>query len=291
MYSGDFALDLRTTIAALARLPFDGDRICRMIRDTEVQAADNAADSDHTTFWFVLADQFQRRGIVCKDVTSRAVALIDSGADAAQMRSLGMTEAGIRKRTATLAELRARLTSGNVLPRRATVKKPQRLLMNVGDIFAYPTSHGDCFNPYVGPKVKWYEWSQDAWSACIVVDNGLAYDHLAWYRFATIKHELNEKPTIEALAQLPFALRGAGTTSNVHMKRMAFELLGNVVIDRAAIEAAFGVLKAAVSAAVQDVSIGNHLWVVSKEPRMHRFAQGRLETKPELPLRAFASGL
>src|SRR6185312_16791811 len=92
LYSGDFALDLRSTIAVLARLPFDGDRIFSVIRDMEPGAADNPADADHTTFWLVLADQFHRRGIAAEAVRSRALSLIDSGSDTETMRKLGMKE-------------------------------------------------------------------------------------------------------------------------------------------------------------------------------------------------------
>src|SRR5262249_6804347 len=159
----------RGTISAIARLPFDGERIFEMLRETEPLAAENPNDSDHTTFWLVLADQFQRRGIACDIVTERALALIDSGADAELMRSLGMADSALRKRKTNLAELRGRLASGTPLSRRGTIKQPQPLLMNVGGVYLYPTSKGDVFNPYVGPNVTWYKWSQDAWSALLVV--------------------------------------------------------------------------------------------------------------------------
>ena len=74
LYSGDFALDLRSAIRAIARLPEDGDRLLDILCGTEPAAANNPQDEDHTTFWLVAADQFARRGIVSDraDVLSRS---------------------------------------------------------------------------------------------------------------------------------------------------------------------------------------------------------------------------
>ncbi len=65
LYSGDFAADLRSTIAVVARLPFDPNRIVDILCETEPSAAIDASNEQHTTFWLIVADQFVRRGIVC----------------------------------------------------------------------------------------------------------------------------------------------------------------------------------------------------------------------------------
>ena len=39
LYSGDFALDLRSTIRAVARLPYDGDKLVEILCETEPAAA------------------------------------------------------------------------------------------------------------------------------------------------------------------------------------------------------------------------------------------------------------
>ena len=64
LYSGDFAMDLRSTIAAVVRLPFEVDRLVEILCETEPDAAENSANEDHTTFWLILADQFAKRAIV-----------------------------------------------------------------------------------------------------------------------------------------------------------------------------------------------------------------------------------
>src|SRR5690242_19475497 len=56
LYSGYFALDLRSTIAALVRLPFSPDRIADILCESKPSAANDATDEDHITFWLVIAE-------------------------------------------------------------------------------------------------------------------------------------------------------------------------------------------------------------------------------------------
>jgi hypothetical protein len=65
LYAGDFAMDLRGTIGAVARLPFDADRLLDILCESEPAAADKPDDEDHTIFRLVVADQFAKRAIVC----------------------------------------------------------------------------------------------------------------------------------------------------------------------------------------------------------------------------------
>src|SRR5579864_3898323 len=109
LYSGDFAQDLRSTIRAVARLPFDNDKLADILCETEPTAADNPADEDHTTFWLVVADQFSKRGIACDRVREKALAIIDSGSDLVILEKLGMDSSGLKKRQKMLEELRPRL--------------------------------------------------------------------------------------------------------------------------------------------------------------------------------------
>jgi hypothetical protein len=110
LYSGDFAMDLRSTVGAVLRLPFEVDRLVEILCDCEPGAARNPADEDHTTFWLVLADQFSKRGIESARVRDAALNIIDNGLDLARLEKLGMKSADLRKRKAMLEELRARLT-------------------------------------------------------------------------------------------------------------------------------------------------------------------------------------
>jgi hypothetical protein len=174
LYSNDFSMDLRSTIRAVSRLPFDGERLTELLCATEPGAALNAADEDHTTFWLVVADQFVRRGIASRRVRGSALDIIDTGRDLEMQRRLGQTPAGLEKRRRSLAELRERIAIQNTTSTaRDTLKKPQSFLMDVGDVLVYPTCGGDCRNPYAsrpdqlkiyGPKGG-QPWFLDGWGA------------------------------------------------------------------------------------------------------------------------------
>src|SRR6267143_1022844 len=126
LYSGDFAADLRAAIAAVARLPLDEERLVDAICEAERSAAADPADEDHTIFWLVLADQFEKRRVFSNRARQTALDIIDGGKDAAMMLALGMKPADIRKRAKKLAELRERLLAQPRASRvRKTIKAPE----------------------------------------------------------------------------------------------------------------------------------------------------------------------
>lgn len=47
LYSSDFAMDLCSTIGAVARLSFDGDRLVEILSETAPTAAGNPDDEQH----------------------------------------------------------------------------------------------------------------------------------------------------------------------------------------------------------------------------------------------------
>ena len=100
LYGGDFAMDLKSAVAAVARLPLADHEIVEALRSTERAAADHPDDPDHTVFWLVLADQLARRGIYHGEVKERALRIIDQGQDLQQLRSLGAAPGDLRKRQA-----------------------------------------------------------------------------------------------------------------------------------------------------------------------------------------------
>src|ERR1043166_8130087 len=77
LYSGDFARDLKTTISAVCRVPLDEEPLVDAICQSEWAAATKPADEDHTIFWLVLADQFEKRLIFSQRVHETALAIID----------------------------------------------------------------------------------------------------------------------------------------------------------------------------------------------------------------------
>src|SRR5207248_8201314 len=90
LYSSDMAADMRAVIKSALRIPFDEDRIVDILRDCERRAADDSGSEDHTTFWLVLADQFEKRGVAHASTREKAIAIIDRGDDLTMMEKLGM---------------------------------------------------------------------------------------------------------------------------------------------------------------------------------------------------------
>jgi hypothetical protein len=269
LYAGDFALDLRSTIGAVAKLPFDSDRLLEILCESERGAADREDDTDHTTFWLVVADQFAKRGIENKRAREIALEIIDSGSDLAMLERLGMQAGDLRKRKKVLDEVRERILAPVLRAKpRETIKKPQELLMQTGDVLVYPTFSGRCRNPYFVDQDKdrmgtaTPAWRVDSWAAMVIVDCGRAFDFLAWYRPVTLAVAMAEKPELAALeGELIWKLCRPGTCTAPHFKRMGLEKIGAVSVDAEKLKAAFGELRPGRSAAVSDISIANQISV------------------------------
>jgi hypothetical protein len=260
LYSGDFALDLRSTIRAVARLPYDGDKLVEILCETE-PAATRPHDEDHSNFWLVTADQFAKRGVVSERARERALTIIDNGSDIAMLEKLGMDPAGLRKRSKILEELRARIAAPPSGKPRSVLKKPQPYLMDVGDVLIYPTCEGNSINPYFGSKERDRSWKgQDGWSAAMIVDRGRAFEFLAWYRPLTPAVAVKDRPTLAALqGEMPWRFERPGTCSASHSKKMEFEKIGVLPIDRTKLARIFPDMRPGTHAAINDISIANAL--------------------------------
>jgi hypothetical protein len=261
LYSSDFARDLRSAIAAVARLPFSDERLAEILVGTESSAANDPANEDHTIFWLVLADQFARRSITSVRASDCALRIIDEGSDLAMLERLGMKPADLGKRRKFLTELRSRIASPSSAEKpRRVLKKPQPYVMDVGEIFTYPTSGGDNINPYFVSKDLMRNWSHDGWGALVIVECGRVFEFLAWYRPLTVRSARPEKPSIDQLhAESPWLLRRPGTCSAAHFKRMEFEKIGSVNIAAERLAAAFPSMPSAQNATISDISIANSM--------------------------------
>jgi hypothetical protein len=124
LYSGDFAMDLRSTVGAVVRLPFDAERLVDILCETEPTAANNPNDEEHTTFWLIFAAQFAKRGIASDRVREKALVIIDAAEDIAMLEKLGMKPVDIRKRRRLLEEVRARIVAAPINKPRTVLKKP-----------------------------------------------------------------------------------------------------------------------------------------------------------------------
>jgi hypothetical protein len=261
LYSGDFAADLRAAVTAVARLPFEGDRLLEILIGIEPNAATNQNDEDHTTFWLVVADQFAKRAVACDRVRKTALQIVDDGKDIEMLRSLGMEPALLKKRQSVLSELRTCITAAQSNgEKRVVLKKPQPFLMNVGDVFAYPTSQGHCINSYFPSKERIPGWKQDGWSAVVIIEAGRAFDFLAWYRPLILPSAVSQKPELAQLFSVsPWVLRRPGPLSAPHFKKMELAKIGTLKVDVSKVERVFPDRRSAIYQVVNDISLVNEL--------------------------------
>lgn len=262
LYSGDFAMDLRGAIRALARLPFDGDRLVQILCQGNPAAANNPNDEEHTRFWLVAADQFAKHGIVCDRLRHKAIEIIDSGSYLAMMEKLGMAPRDVNKQRKLLADLRARFDSAAPPSKpRSILKKAQQFIIEVGDVFVYPTAGGRCINSYASSKDKIPGgWVQDGWGAVIIVERGRAFEFLTWYRPLTIAQARTTKPLFARLEEEPlWVLRRPGTCTPVHFRRLELEKIGEVKIDPDKLANSFPSLPPGTREATDDISLTNSL--------------------------------
>ena len=283
LYSSDMAADMRATIKSVLRLPFDEDRIVDILCEREPNAANDSNNEDHTTFWLVLADQFEKRGVAHAPTREKAIAIIDRGDDLTMMEKLGMKPADLRKRGVKLAELRARLAAA---PRgsksRATIKAPEPYVLETGVLYACPVRGSSCLNPYLSRKrFDASPWIPDGWRQFVILDRGRAFDHLAWYQPLVCKKPMREKPRLaDAGADLWWQLDTPKTCPQSHFDRIGITAIGGLPIDVEKARARFARRRGVVflgwggqGAAVNDISIANamvpsiHDWDRWYEPR------------------------
>jgi len=68
------------------------------------------------------------------------------------MAALGMDDKSLVKRRALLEELRKRIAAPVKTSKRVVLKTPQKLLLAVGEVLAYPICQGKPINPYAVGK-------------------------------------------------------------------------------------------------------------------------------------------
>jgi len=233
LYSSDMAADMRAVIKSVLRLPFDEDRIVDILRDCERGAADDPDDEDHTTFWLVLADQFEKRGVAHAPAREKAIAIIDRGDDLNTMEKRAMKPADLRKRGARLAELRARLAAAPRASKpRATIKAPEPYVLDVGVLYACPVRGGN-INPRGGKEnFDGSPWIPDGWRQFVILNRGRAFDYLAWYQPLVCKKPVREKPRLaDAGADLWWKLDTPHTCPQRRFDDLEIDAIGSLPID------------------------------------------------------------
>jgi hypothetical protein len=225
LYSNDDALDLRGSIRAVCRLPYGADELVELLAELNPEARD-PDNEGHSTFWLVVADQFQRRGIRSM-ARKRALEIIADGTDLAMLAKLGMADADLAKRKRLLDALADELRSPPPEKPRKTLKKPQPLLFGAGDVLAFRIDDkGNCCNPYETDPVR-ANFKAVGWDGCVIVASGLAVEYLAWYLVAPTSAPWKDRPTLaQVVACIDRERVRVGTMSKSHVARMGLEPLG-----------------------------------------------------------------
>ncbi|MGQ0446338.1 MAG: hypothetical protein ACT4O2_14745 [Beijerinckiaceae bacterium] len=262
LYANDFAADFKAVISAAIRLPFDEDRLVEILCSTEPSVAENPIDEDHTVFWLVLADQFEKRGIASARARDTAVAIIDGGIDATTMARLGMEPADLRKRAKVLAELRARIVAAPAVSKpRATMKQPEPYELEIGGVYSFPTHKGENINPYM--TKKFFDrgaWTPDGFGLMVLVERGRAFDYLAWYRPIVIEDAVPSIPSLASLVNdFRWYLVDPGTCSAHHFMKMELKKIAILEIDPVKLNRTFHGREPGTIWAINDISIANQM--------------------------------
>lgn len=280
LYSDDYALDLRAAISVVTRLPHDAPEIMRLLVELNPVAGE-PDDEDYTTFWLVVADQMQKKGIE-SDARSQALGIIENGTNLAMLEMLGMGKGDLRKRAKMLDKLAEGLGEPPEPKQRRTLKKPQPLLVQPGEVYVFPVdSRANVYNPYF-TKPDEARFVPAGWSSCLIVGTGHALDYLAWYQVAPSLEQWAERPDLaEAAGPIDPNKNSVGTISKSHLSRMRLELAGT--IDPPSVAPPEHEL--VMSTVASDISASNALsrWLprgsVPPRKRRLRFRSGRPRTR------------
>jgi hypothetical protein len=272
LYADDMAKDLQASARAVLRLPLEEDRLVEILCDGEAAAARDPDNEDHTIFWLVLADQFEKKGVACAQVRERALAIIDGGADLAMLERRGMAPGGLRKRGALLQELRGRLLAAPAVSRpRATLREPQPFVFDIGGAYAYPVGEdGWPVNPYAGPSFyarKPFRRVGDG--LIVIVRRDRSFGYLAWYQALVATSLVAEAAAGQLLAGLQWDLESPGTCPPLHFRKMQLRQVGALPLDEDRLRARFPRGRPGVTfygwdgrgAAVADISIVNRMHI------------------------------
>ena len=235
LYQDDEAADLRETISMLSKMPADGDRILEILIGNQPEPPEMDRDGG-PTFWLVVADQFERRGIGSNRVRDRALEAIDGGHDLRDLEARDMGAKDLRKRAKVLAELRERLTSPRPVKPRPAAKKKPAMVVAPGEVWAFPTMGGISMNPWSGKEAIGQSggaFEPDAWGALIILDCGRVFDWFPWCTYAPIAIVSKTMPTLEEVRASSTA--GADYTRAVpranQLKRVGAKLVGSLPVD------------------------------------------------------------
>jgi hypothetical protein len=234
LYDDDFAADLKSNIALIAKVPKSGEALLDILLG--IHGKLDPDELDHSTFSLVVADQFERRGIACPRAFETALAVLNAGTNLQQLKELDMEQRSLDKRAVVLAELATRLRNPRPTRPRSTPKNPPAFVVAVGEVYIYPTMKGMAVNAWMS---SWQQVSfvPNGWGAFIVLDVGRAYGWLPWCAIAALSTDASQPATMDAVLHSQLMLhpqtRGAArcVPKKSHLALMQAQRIGQLILD------------------------------------------------------------
>jgi hypothetical protein len=224
-------MDLRSSIALLAEMPVSGDRLLDILLTDRTNVG--LDDDGGPTFWLVVADQFERRGIACARAVEQALLAIDSGADERSMRDLDMSDRDIRKRKAGMTALATRLRAPRPITRKVA-KKPPASVVSPGDVYSFRlTTDGEPINPWLIDRLR-SKLILGGWRALLILRTGRAYDWFPWATYARTELTTPTEPRLEDVVGSCLGLKDfvrCAVPRASHLRRLGGRKLGQLALD------------------------------------------------------------
>ena len=243
LYQDDDALDLKGMIAFLAKLPASGDRLLEIILENRKDGV-RLRDDGGPTFWLVVADQFERRGIACMRAFEQALKAIDTGADLRDLKDRDSTPRDIEKRAAILRDLRPRLRSPRPVRPRPKGTRPPPFCVEVGEVYRFPTMQilvndlpaYEAFNVWF-PTWERAGFKPEAWGAMLIYAKQRVFDWFPLCAASSLTVNPRRAPTLDDARNARFisAIQAGSyiVPRPTHLKKMRAELLGRLLLDPA----------------------------------------------------------
>lgn len=172
LYSNDTALDLRTQVSLLSKIPKSGDEILDiLVRSNEWIYNETGKETD--IFWYVVADQFEKRGITCEALYKEALGRLkkEPGSYVSGFRDVTDKRSWMK----SIGKLRDRLQNPRPIKPRPKSKKPPAFALQLGGAYTFPTMQGKSFTPWFSSWEK-AEFHPDGYGALIVLRQGRVFD-------------------------------------------------------------------------------------------------------------------
>lgn len=233
IYDDDEACDLRDTVSLICKVPVKGNQLLELLKETCGDC--DPMDEEGGLFWLVVAEQFERRGIECREAASKALSIIESDLDLKWAKEKGADEAFLRKRSLALKELAKRLKSPRSFRPRVPPRNPPPLVLTTGEVYAFPMMNRCAWHPYRLPQDGPFE--PDGWGALVVLATGRGFNWLPWVAIASLAVRDDRRPSFnEALkARLIFHPQTSGAGRFIpkpnHARGLRLELLGRVSLN------------------------------------------------------------